>query len=80
MCQYKHRYSSSGSVDGPLLETHSLLTCRQPRVSQVLSTKWFYPPTSAHPKVYLLLQIGINISLHLATLLGKSLFAGLRLI
>ena len=36
-------HSSSGRVDGPLLETHSLLTCHQPRSSQVLSfsTKYF---------------------------------------
>ena len=28
-------HGSSGRVDGPLLETHSLLTYRQPRVFQV---------------------------------------------
>ena len=61
-------HSSSGRVDGPLLETHSLLTCHQQRGSQVLSTQRFYPPTTACPKVYLYLHIGRNISLQLATL------------
>ena len=40
-------------VGGPLFETHSLLTCRQPRGSQALSTEQFYPPTTARPKVSL---------------------------
>ena len=48
-------FGSSGRVDGPLLETHSLLTCHQPRGSQVLSTQRCYPPTTARPKVYLYL-------------------------
>ena len=61
-------HSSSGRVDGPLLETHSLFTCRQPLGSQVLSTQRFYPPTTACPKVYLYLHIGRNTSLQLATL------------
>ena len=46
-------FGSSGRVDRPLLETHSLLTCHQPRGSQVLSTQQCYPPTTARPKVYL---------------------------
>ena len=33
---------SSGRVDGPLLETRSLLTCHQPRGSQVLSTQRYF--------------------------------------
>ena len=48
-------FGSSGRVDGPLLETRSLLTCHQPRGSQALSTQWCYPPTTARPKVYLYL-------------------------
>ena len=48
-------FGSSGRVDGPLLETRSLLTCHQPRGSQVLSTQRCYPPTTARPKVYLYL-------------------------
>ena len=46
-------FGSSGRVDRPLLETHSLLTCHQPRGSQVLSMQQCYPPTTARPKVYL---------------------------
>ena len=46
-------FGSSGRVDGPLLETRSLLTCHQPRGSQALSTQRCYPPTTARPKVYL---------------------------
>ena len=41
-------------VDEPVLETLSLLTCRQPRGSQVLSTQRYHPPTTARPSVSIL--------------------------
>ena len=50
-----NNFGSSGRVDGPLLETRSLLTCHQPRGFQALSTQRCYPPTTARPKVYLYL-------------------------
>ena len=66
-------HSSSGRVDGPLLENHSLLTCHQPRDSQVLSTQRFYPPTTARPKVYLYLYHGLlNTRPYMSHLRGQN--------
>ena len=38
ICQYKHRYSSSGRVDGPLLETHGSQV-NMPSTKGISSTK-----------------------------------------
>ena len=73
-------HDSSARVDGPLPETHSSLTCSQPRGSQILSTQRFYPPTTARLKVCLYLHIGKNISLQLAILNGlRNYFISLRI-